>query len=89
MSTKGHIPLRMCIGCRKRREKKEMVRFKQGKEGILFMDEKKELHGRGLYLCPEVICLKLAQKRIQMSRVYNIDGSSVSFDSRLFKKGLA
>jgi len=88
MSTKGHIPLRMCIGCRKRRKKKEMVRFKQGKEGILFMEEKKELHGRGLYLCPEVTCLKLAQKRIQMSRVYNIDGSSVSFDSRFLKKGL-
>ena len=52
MSTKGHIPLRMCIGCRKRRKKKEMVRFKQGKEGILFMDEKQEAPRTGTLSLP-------------------------------------
>jgi predicted RNA-binding protein YlxR (DUF448 family) len=81
MSKKGHLPIRMCVGCRKRRKKEEMVRFKQGEDGILFVDEKK-LNGRGFYLCPDVTCLRLAQKKIQMGRVHRIGGSAISFDSR-------
>jgi predicted RNA-binding protein YlxR (DUF448 family) len=88
MSKKGHLPIRMCVGCRKRRKKEEMVRFKQGEDGILFVDEKK-LKGRGFYLCPDVTCLRLAQKKIQMGRVHRIGGSAVSFDSRFPQKGLA
>jgi len=89
MSKEGHVPIRMCVGCRKRRKKEEMVRFKQGEGGILFMDEKKKLNGRGFYLCPDVTCLRLAQKKIQMGRVHRIGGSAVSFDSRFPQKGLA
>jgi predicted RNA-binding protein YlxR (DUF448 family) len=89
MSKKGHVPIRMCIGCRKKRKKEEMVRFKQGEGWILFIDEKKKLNGRGFYLCPDMTCLRLAQKRIQMGRVHSIDGSVVSFDSRFLQKGLA
>ncbi|OGP69055.1 MAG: hypothetical protein A2169_13750 [Deltaproteobacteria bacterium RBG_13_47_9] len=88
MSENGHVPIRMCIGCRKKRRKEEMVRFIQGKDGILFMDEKKRLNRRGFYLCPDDTCLKLAQKKIQMGRVHNIVGSAVSFDSRFPQKGL-
>ena len=88
MSENGHVPIRMCIGCQKKRRKEEMIRFKQGKDGVLLMDEKKKLNGRGFYLCPDGICLKLAQKKIQMGRVHNIVGSAVSFDSRFPQKGL-
>jgi predicted RNA-binding protein YlxR (DUF448 family) len=87
MSKKGHVPMRMCVGCRKSRKKKEMVRFKQGEGGILFMDEKKKLNGRGFYLCPDMTCLRLAQKKIQMGRVHRIGGSALSFDSRFREKG--
>jgi uncharacterized protein len=89
MSKKGHVPMRMCVGCRKRRKKEEMVRFKQGEGGILSMDEKKKLNGRGFYLCPDLTCLRLAQKKIQTGRVHRIGGSAVSFDSRFPQKVLA
>lgn len=88
MSHKGHLPIRMCIGCRKKRKKGEMVRFKQGENRILFIDEKQKLDGRGFYLCPDEMCLRLAQKRMQMGRVPSINGSGVSFDSRFLQKGL-
>ena len=88
MSEKGHVPIRMCVGCRKKRRQEEMIRFKQGQDGILFMDEKKKLKGRGFYLCPDDTCLKLAQKKIQMGWIHNIDGSVISFDSRFPQKGL-
>jgi predicted RNA-binding protein YlxR (DUF448 family) len=63
MSKKGHVPVRMCIGCRKRRKKEEMVRLVKGSDGIWLFDEKKKLSGRGYYLCHDRICLKLAQKK--------------------------
>jgi len=88
MSEKGHVPIRMCVGCRKKRKQEEMIRFKQGQDGILFMDEKKKLIGRGFYLCPDDTCLKLAQKKNQMGRIHNIDGSVISFDPRFPQKGL-
>jgi hypothetical protein len=87
MSKKGHIPIRMCIGCRKKKRKEEMIRFEQDEDRILIIDEKKNVKGRGFYLCPDVTCLRLAQKRIQMGRVRSIDGSAVSLDSRFPQKG--
>jgi uncharacterized protein len=54
MGKKGHVPVRMCIGCRSRRKKEELVRLTRNAEG-----------GRGLYLCPDADCLRRAQKRMK------------------------
>jgi hypothetical protein len=63
MKKRGHIPIRMCIGCRRRRKKEEMVRFIKSSDGAFFMNEKKNLDGRGYYLCPDRMCFKLAEKK--------------------------
>ena len=89
MSKEVHIPMRMCVGCRKKRKKEEMVRFKTGEDGILLMDEKKKLNGRGFYLCPDLACLRLAQKKIQVGRVHRIERSAIFFDSRFPQNDLA
>ena len=59
---RGHVPIRMCVGCRKKREKEEMIRFTQGAEGPAVVDAVKK-KGRGFYLCPNLTCLKMAQKK--------------------------
>jgi len=84
MSKKGHLPIRMCIGCRKRRIKEEMVRFVQHSNGVAFISEKRGLNGRGFYLCPDLICFKMAQKKHRMDRFVGTDGSLESFDTQLF-----
>jgi hypothetical protein len=91
MSKKGHIPIRMCIGCRKKRKKEEMVRFTQNSDGVVFINEEKDLNGRGFYLCPDLACLKMAQKKNRLGRILGIHGSLVSFDTKLpqFMKGSA
>lgn len=81
MSRGGHVPRRMCIGCRKTGEKGEMVRFRRGEDGILFVDANQKLGGRGFYLCPGDACLILAQKRIRTGRVRGIGGSVLPPDS--------
>jgi predicted RNA-binding protein YlxR (DUF448 family) len=53
----------MCIGCRKKRKKGEMLRLVKGPDGILLWNEKKNPNGRGYYLCADRVCLKLAQKK--------------------------
>jgi hypothetical protein len=63
MSKRGHVPIRMCIGCRKKREKGEMIRLTQSSEGRVGVDERKHLQGRGLYLCPDLGCLSMAKKK--------------------------
>jgi predicted RNA-binding protein YlxR (DUF448 family) len=40
-----------------------MMRFIKRSDGVLFTNEKKNLNGRGYYLCPDQMCLKLAQKK--------------------------
>ncbi len=52
----GHIPLRMCIACRKRRPKSELLRMVSIK-GEIFFDERQKLPGRGAYICPSLACL--------------------------------
>ncbi len=63
MTGEGHIPIRTCIGCRKKREKEEMIWFAQRPEGMVVVDAKKPHRGRGLYLCRDDECLKMARKR--------------------------
>jgi predicted RNA-binding protein YlxR (DUF448 family) len=81
----------MCIGCRRRRKKEEMVRFIQSAEGVIFINEMKNPTGRGIYLCPDLQCLKMAQKKKQMVRVFGLDGTPLSLETRppQWMKGLA
>jgi predicted RNA-binding protein YlxR (DUF448 family) len=63
MSKKRHVPIRMCIGCRRKKKKDEMLRFAQTIDGVVVADKKKRMNGRGLYLCPDLVCFKMAQKK--------------------------
>ena len=40
-----------------------MLRFIKGIDGVVFVNEKKRINGRGFYLCPDLICFKMAQKK--------------------------
>jgi predicted RNA-binding protein YlxR (DUF448 family) len=53
----------MCIGCRKKKKKEEMLRLVKSINGGVSIDEKKRMKGRGFYLCPDPICFKMARKK--------------------------
>ena len=84
MSKKGHVPIRMCIGCRKKREKGEMIRFTQSSEGRVGVGERNHFHGRGLYLCPDPECLNMAKKKNRGIGFCETMVLPVSFDERIF-----
>jgi len=80
MSRKGHIPIRMCIGCRKRKKKQEMVRFTRKADGTVWFDEGKKESARGFYLCPDLICLRMAKRDRKVGQVLETARLPLSFD---------
>lgn len=56
------IPLRMCVGCRQRKNKKELIRIVRTPEAMVVLDLTGKKSGRGAYICPQVDCLHLAIK---------------------------
>ena len=65
MSKRGHVPVRMCMGCRQRKKKESLIRFVKSPDGAFSLDETRERDGRGYYLCPDGSCLRMAQKKIK------------------------
>ncbi len=63
MSREGHVAIRTCVGCRKKRKKEEMIWLAQCLEGMVVVDAKKPHRGRGLYLCPDLECINMAKKK--------------------------
>lgn len=66
------IPMRQCMGCGERKEKKELIRIIRTPEGEIVLDTTGKQNGRGAYLCDSVECLKKARKRKALDRALNI-----------------
>ncbi|MFQ5899935.1 MAG: YlxR family protein [Thermodesulfobacteriota bacterium] len=56
-------PQRTCIGCRKVKEKSDLLRFVINTGGELVCDLEKRLNGRGAYLCRDKNCIRVALKK--------------------------
>ena len=62
------IPLRMCVGCREMKPKKELIRAVRSPEGEVSLDPTGKKAGRGAYVCMNADCLKKALKQRQLDR---------------------
>ena len=60
-------PLRMCIACRKMKEKKELLRFALLDDEVVF-DKNHKIQSRGAYICNNEDCKTLAKKKNALSR---------------------
>ena len=56
------------MGCRERKAKKELIRVVRKTDGTVSLDFSGKLNGRGAYLCPNMECLKKAQKAKALER---------------------
>ena len=61
------VPLRKCVSCNERKEKKELVRVVVS-EGKPVIDKTSKMNGRGAYLCRDEKCIKNAMKRKSLDR---------------------
>ena len=62
------IPQRQCMGCRERKEKREMIRVVRSPEGTVSLDFRGKAPGRGAYICPDPMCLKKAIRSKALER---------------------
>ena len=66
------IPMRMCVGCREMKEKKELIRVVRSPEGEVSLDPVGKKPGRGAYVCRNADCLKRAIRQKQLERQLEI-----------------
>lgn len=62
------IPMRMCVGCREMKPKKELLRIVKKPDGQVQLDITGKVSGRGAYVCPNQKCLETAVKQKQLDR---------------------
>ena len=57
------IPMRMCITCRERLPKKELIRIVATEDGEVTVDPTGKMPGRDAYVCKNPECLEKAVKQ--------------------------
>ena len=66
------IPMRMCVGCREMKEKRELIRIVRTPEGAVVPDSTGKKSGRGAYVCRRSECLRRAIRQKQLERQLEI-----------------
>ncbi len=61
-------PVRMCVGCRERSAKKELIRIVRTPAGEIVADAAGKTPGRGAYICRKASCLAKARKSRALER---------------------
>lgn len=62
------VPMRMCVGCREMKPKRELIRVVRAPDGTVSLDPVGKKPGRGAYVCRSEDCLKRAIKQKQLER---------------------
>ena len=66
------IPMRQCSACRGHFEKRQLLRVVRTPEGIVTVDTKGKVNGRGVYICKNEECLEKAIKSRALSRALEV-----------------
>ncbi len=64
------VPIRKCVGCQERQEKRNLIRVVRSQEGEFSIDKTGKKPGRGAYLCPKMECLEKAIKNKGLERSF-------------------
>jgi len=63
-------PLRMCLGCKEMKPKKELIRVVRNNEGEINIDLVGKKPGRGAYICRNTDCLEKAIKAKRLEKAF-------------------
>ena len=81
------IPQRMCVSCRTRKNKKELIRIVHMPSGVTEVDPSGKKPGRGVYVCRSRVCIEQAVKANRIERGLKSEVSKETID-RLFQDAL-
>ena len=80
MLNKRKLPMRMCVGCREMKPKKELLRVVKPQEGDARIDRTGKAPGRGAYVCDSIDCLKKARKSRALERALDAQIDAAVFE---------
>ena len=63
-------PMRMCVGCREMKPKRELIRVVRSPDGVVSLDPVGKKPGRGAYVCRSLACLQAARKGKRLERAF-------------------
>lgn len=79
------VPIRMCLSCRERKEKKSLIRLVRTLQGTLEIDPTGKKAGRGAYVCPSRACVERLERK-SLSLAFRVEVSER--DVSLLKEAL-
>ncbi len=74
------VPMRMCVGCRAMKPKKELLRVVHTPDGETLFDLTGKKSGRGAYVCRDEACLDKAIKQRQLSRALRCEVGQEAYE---------
>jgi len=69
---KRKIPERMCVGCKEKKPKREMVRVVRLPDGQVSLDFTGKRSGRGAYVCYNLSCFDRARKSKALEKALQV-----------------
>jgi hypothetical protein len=72
------MPQRTCVGCRKVRDKRQLVRLVRTPEGTVEIDKTGRRPGRGAYLCRQRSCWETALQKRQLEHALRLNAPLTS-----------
>ncbi len=73
-------PMRRCVGCMESKPKNSLIRI-TCYEGQISIDPAGKAKGRGLYVCPDIECMKKAKKKRAFQRNFDTELSEENMNA--------
>jgi len=66
-------PIRTCLGCRKAKQKKEMLRVVKTIDDRILIDKTRRINGRGAYICLTKMCIDKGLQKKSIDKALRTD----------------
>ncbi len=70
MKNKHKDIFRLCVACRNKKNKYDLIRIVKEKNGRIFVDDLNKAQGRGAYLCWDFKCYKILKKKKALEKSF-------------------
>ena len=76
-----NIPKRRCLGCMQMKPKSTLIRMVKSKDGEVIIDKNQKADGRGAYICKDINCLKICQKKSRLNMAFKTKVNDKIYES--------
>ena len=80
-----YSPQRMCVSCRKRCSKDELIRISKNQNGPV-VDQNKNEKSRAIYVCKQEKCIKILKKSKAIERFLKISADDSFYEKLKFEE---